>query len=77
MQTRFFARALGLQPSLDDDAERGCRTRTAFVEEQCGCKTLALGTHFAAPCGGPIVRQGTSFRFQAAYESNASQETLT
>lgn len=61
---------------LDDDSEQGRRTRTAFIEEQCGCKTLVLGTHFAAPCGGRIVRDGTSFRFEAASESSATQETM-
>jgi glyoxylase-like metal-dependent hydrolase (beta-lactamase superfamily II) len=49
--------------SADADPERAGRTRRAMLEQLAGTPTLVLGTHFAAPTGGRIVRDGTVYRF--------------
>ena len=46
---------------VDPDAARG--TRRAFLERHADRPVLVLGTHFAAPTCGHIVRAGTAYRF--------------
>jgi glyoxylase-like metal-dependent hydrolase (beta-lactamase superfamily II) len=48
---------------FDVDAQMARRTRRAFLERYSDRPVLVLGTHFAAPTGGRIVRDGTAFRF--------------
>jgi len=45
----------------DPDAARG--TRRAFLERYADRPVLVLGTHFATPTGGKIIRDGKAFRF--------------
>jgi len=47
---------------VDPDAAR--LTRRAFLERHSGLAVLVLGTHFATPTGGRIVRDGPVWRFQ-------------
>lgn len=49
--------------SADADPERALATRRAMLEQLAGTPTLVLGTHFAAPTGGRIVRDGAAYRF--------------
>jgi glyoxylase-like metal-dependent hydrolase (beta-lactamase superfamily II) len=55
------------QPSwasrFDVDAEAARRTRRDFLERYAGRPVLVLGTHFATPTAGRIVRDGDAFRF--------------
>jgi glyoxylase-like metal-dependent hydrolase (beta-lactamase superfamily II) len=50
---------------FDVDADTARRTRRAFLERCAGRPVLVLGTHFAAPTGGRVVRDGAVFRFEA------------
>jgi len=50
---------------FDVDPEVARRTRRAFLERQADRPVLVLGTHFATPTGGRIVRHGEVFRFDA------------
>jgi len=49
--------------SADWDAAMARATRLAFLERNADKPTLVLGTHFATPTAGRIVRDGRSFRF--------------
>jgi glyoxylase-like metal-dependent hydrolase (beta-lactamase superfamily II) len=51
---------------FDVDAESARRTRRAFLERCASRPVLVLGTHFAAPTGGRVVRDGGAFRFVTA-----------
>lgn len=46
---------------VDPDAAR--RTRRGFLERYADRPVLVLGTHFATPTGGRIIRDGSSWRF--------------
>jgi glyoxylase-like metal-dependent hydrolase (beta-lactamase superfamily II) len=48
---------------FDVDPEAARRTRREFLERCCDRPVLVLGTHFATPTGGRIVRDGDAFRF--------------
>jgi len=48
---------------FDVDAEAARRTRRQFLERYSNRPVLVLGTHFATPTGGRIVRDGEAFRF--------------
>jgi len=48
---------------VDPDAAR--RTRREFLERYAGRPVLVLGTHFATPTGGRIVKDGSAYRFVA------------
>jgi glyoxylase-like metal-dependent hydrolase (beta-lactamase superfamily II) len=54
------------QPSwsaaVDHDAELGRKTRRGFLERSAGTPVLVIGTHFAAPGAGRIVRDGDAYR---------------
>jgi len=48
---------------FDVDPELARRTRRAFLERHADRPVLVLGTHFATPTGGRIVRDGRVWRF--------------
>jgi glyoxylase-like metal-dependent hydrolase (beta-lactamase superfamily II) len=56
----------GWASSADVDPEAARTTRRAFLEAQAGRPVLVIGTHFAGPHAGRIVRDGTAFRFERA-----------
>ena len=49
---------------LDSDAAHAERIRREFLESFADSGVLILGTHFADPVGGYVVRDGSTFRFQ-------------
>ncbi len=51
--------------SFDWEKEMAERTRREFLERHAGRPVLVIGTHFAAPTAGHIVRDGEVFRLQA------------
>jgi glyoxylase-like metal-dependent hydrolase (beta-lactamase superfamily II) len=50
--------------SADADAELARKTRRAFLEGEAGNGRTVIGTHFAGPHPGTIVRDGGAFRFE-------------
>lgn len=50
---------------FDNDPTMGCSTRKAFVERYCDQPVSVIGTHFAGPTAGHIVRRNGGFRFEA------------
>ena len=50
--------------SADVDPARARRTREAFLAAQAGRPVLVIGTHFAGPHAGRIVRAGEAYRFE-------------
>jgi glyoxylase-like metal-dependent hydrolase (beta-lactamase superfamily II) len=50
--------------SADVDPEAARRTRRAFLDAQAGRSVLVIGTHFAGPHAGRIVRAGGAYRFE-------------
>ena len=46
----------------DTDAQRAATTREDFVTRYADAPVLIIGTHFAGPTAGRIVRDGDSFR---------------
>jgi glyoxylase-like metal-dependent hydrolase (beta-lactamase superfamily II) len=51
---------------FDTDAERSRETRRAFLAEFADTPTLVIGTHFAAPTAGRLVRDGEGYRLDVA-----------
>jgi len=49
--------------NFDVDLPLAKKTRRAFCERYADTGTLVLGTHFASPSAGKIVKKGDSFRF--------------
>ncbi len=49
----------------DVDPQQACVTRHAFIKQRAERGELVIGTHFAAPVAGHIVRDGEGFRFLA------------
>ncbi len=49
---------------LDDDAKAAEVTRRAFLDNLADTETLLIGTHFAGPTAGRIMREGNAFRFE-------------
>ena len=47
----------------DDDPKVAALTRARLFAEWADQPTLVIGTHFAAPTAGRVVRDGTAFRF--------------
>ena len=47
----------------DFDPEQALKTRRAFLERCADTPILVLGTHFATPTAGRIVRDGDVWRF--------------
>ena len=50
---------------FDVDAQAARRTRLEFLNHHADRPVLVLGTHFATPTAGRIVRDGSAFRFDA------------
>lgn len=50
--------------TADVEPQLAAHTRTRFVERYADQPVLILGTHFATPTAGKIVRDGTSYRLQ-------------
>jgi glyoxylase-like metal-dependent hydrolase (beta-lactamase superfamily II) len=48
---------------FDVDGPQAKKTRRAFCERYADGKTLVIGTHFATPAAGKIVKKDDSFRF--------------
>ncbi len=55
----------GWASNFDVDADAARRTRHTFLERCAGKGVLVLGTHFAAPTGRRVIREGGAFRFQS------------
>ena len=51
------------ESSADWDADTARKTRRDFLERHADTQTLVLGTHFATPTAGRIVRHGDAWRF--------------
>ena len=50
--------------NADSDSAAAAATRRAFLAAQVGRPVLVIGTHFAGPHAGRIVRDGASYRFE-------------
>ncbi len=55
----------GWASRFDVDPEAARATRRAFLEDNADRRVLVLGTHFATPTGGLVVRDGDAWRFDA------------
>ena len=51
------------QDISDVDQEQAYRTRLAFLERCYEERTLVLGSHFATPTAGRIIKDGSTWRF--------------
>jgi glyoxylase-like metal-dependent hydrolase (beta-lactamase superfamily II) len=49
---------------VDYDGRQSTATRERMFEEFVRDGTLVIGTHFAAPTAGHVVRDGESYRFE-------------
>jgi glyoxylase-like metal-dependent hydrolase (beta-lactamase superfamily II) len=49
---------------FDADRAAARATRRQFLERYAGQPTLVLGTHFASPSAGRIVRDGAAYRYE-------------
>jgi glyoxylase-like metal-dependent hydrolase (beta-lactamase superfamily II) len=56
----------GWNSAADSEPALAERTRRAFLERHAGTPALVLGTHFATPTAGRVVREGDAFRFVVA-----------
>ena len=54
------------QANFDSDKTAAEVTRRAFLKDHENRDILVLGTHFARPCGGWVVRDGAAWRFASA-----------
>jgi glyoxylase-like metal-dependent hydrolase (beta-lactamase superfamily II) len=52
-------------PFFDTDKAASAVTRRKLLEDAADQPVLVIGTHFAAPTAGHIVRDGASFRLEA------------
>lgn len=52
-------------PAFDVNQTMATNTRHAFLNEFADKRVLVIGTHFAAPTAGHIVRDGETYRFDA------------
>ncbi len=52
--------------SADHDAEQARRTRRDVFGRLAETRALVIGTHFAAPTAGRVVRDGDAFRLEVA-----------
>ena len=48
--------------SIDFDGEQSTRTRNSFLERYADRPVLVIGTHFAGPTAGRVVRDGDAYR---------------
>jgi glyoxylase-like metal-dependent hydrolase (beta-lactamase superfamily II) len=51
------------QSSADSDGAQAERTRREFLARYADRPVLVIGTHFATPTAGRIVRDGSAYRF--------------
>ena len=51
-------------PPFDSDPHAGAAMRRSVMERVAGEPVLVIGTHFAAPTAGHVVREGGAFRFE-------------
>jgi hypothetical protein len=49
---------------FDVDPQMGADTRRKFIERFCDQPIRVIGTHFAGPTAGHIVRRGGNLRFE-------------
>jgi glyoxylase-like metal-dependent hydrolase (beta-lactamase superfamily II) len=56
----------GIQANFDSDKTAAEVTRRAFIEDHGDRDILVLGTHFARPSAGWIVRDGAAWRFASS-----------
>ena len=49
--------------AVDSDGAQAERTRREFLARYADRPVLVLGTHFATPTAGKVVRDGDSYRF--------------
>jgi len=49
---------------VDTDPEQADRTRRAFMARHADTPTLVIGTHFAGPTAGHLVRDGDAYRLE-------------
>jgi glyoxylase-like metal-dependent hydrolase (beta-lactamase superfamily II) len=52
--------------NADSDSAAAAATRRAFLAAEAGRPVLVIGTHFAGPHAGRIVRDGAAYRFEVA-----------
>lgn len=52
--------------SADHDSAQARKTREAFLADHAGRDILVIGTHFATPTAGHVVRDGKNFRLNVA-----------
>jgi glyoxylase-like metal-dependent hydrolase (beta-lactamase superfamily II) len=50
--------------SVDFDPDQACATRRGFLARCAQERTTVVGTHFASPTAGRIVKRGEAFRFE-------------
>ncbi len=50
----------------DSDFDQGVATREAFLERNVDTPTLVIGTHFAGPTAGRVVRDGRAYRLDVS-----------
>ena len=50
-------------PTFDEDPVAGAGMRRAVMEDVADAPVLVIGTNFAAPTAGHVVRTGDVFRF--------------
>ncbi len=51
--------------AVDVDADMSARTRKAFLDRYADRPVLVIGTHFAGPTAGRVVRDGNAYRLDA------------
>jgi glyoxylase-like metal-dependent hydrolase (beta-lactamase superfamily II) len=49
--------------NFDGDKPLSCRTRVQFLESFGDGRSLVIGSHFAEPTAGHVVREGAGWRF--------------
>jgi glyoxylase-like metal-dependent hydrolase (beta-lactamase superfamily II) len=54
--------------NFDGDAKMACRTRRAFLERYCDGRSLIIGSHFADPTAGRLVKDGAAWRLAVEAE---------
>lgn len=60
----------GIHSVFDTDGQHAEKTRREFIDTAAGRGILVLGTHFARPSGGWIVRDGDSWRFASSPDAS-------
>jgi len=49
----------------DSDSHEAAETRRRLLAEHADTPLLVIGTHYASPCAGRLVRRGSGFAFEA------------